>query len=60
MIYEVIEIARQLGKPDLMPMQLEIAELGRHDLRGAVQRYGGQSKIAKLAGLTLSRSDCWR
>ncbi|MEL6229167.1 MAG: DEAD/DEAH box helicase [Cyanobacteria bacterium J06627_3] len=51
-IYEVIEIARQLGKPDLMPMQLEIAELGRHDLRGAVQRYGGQSKIAKLAGLT--------
>ena len=50
-IYEVKEIAKKLGKPDLMPMQLEIAELGRSDLKGAISRCGGQSKVAKLAGL---------
>jgi len=42
-IYEVQEIARQLGKPDLMPMQKEFAEIGRSDLRGVIQRFGGQS-----------------
>ena len=52
MIYEIRKVANQLGKPDLMPMQLEIAELGRHDLKGAVGRFGGQSKIANLANLT--------
>ncbi|HEY9663253.1 MAG TPA: DEAD/DEAH box helicase [Allocoleopsis sp.] len=51
LIYEVQEIARQIGKPDLMPMQLEMAEYGRRDLSGAIQRFGGQSKVAELAGL---------
>lgn len=51
-IYEVREVAKQLGKPDLMPMQNELVELDRQDLRGAIGRYGGQSKVAKLVGLT--------
>jgi len=51
-IYEVQEIAKQLGRPDLMPMQKELAEISRSDLRAAIQRYGGQSKVAEMAGLT--------
>lgn len=51
LIHEVKETAKELGKPDLMPMQLEITELGRSDLRGAITRFGGQSKVAKMAGL---------
>jgi superfamily II DNA or RNA helicase len=52
LIYEVKEVAKQLGKPDLMPMQLEFCTVGRDNIRGVVQRFGGQSKVAKLAGLT--------
>lgn len=51
LIYEVREVAKQLGKPDLMPMQKELVELERQDLRGAIGRFGGQSQVAKLAGL---------
>lgn len=52
-IYEVRELAKQLGKPDLMPKQTEIVALGRHDLKGVISsRFGGQSKVAQLAGLT--------
>ncbi len=50
-IYEVQEFAKALGKPDLMPMQKEMADRGRQDLRGAVGKFGGQSKVAELAGL---------
>lgn len=50
-VYEVKQLAISLGKPALMPMQTEMRDLGRSDLRGAIQRFGGQSKIAKLAGL---------
>jgi hypothetical protein len=35
-----------------MPMQTEFSEIGRQDLRGTISRFGGQSKVAKLAGLT--------
>jgi len=52
LIYEVREVARQIGKPDLMPMQKEFAEMGRQHLSGTIGRFGGQSKVAKLAGLT--------
>ncbi|MFN9829941.1 MAG: sigma factor-like helix-turn-helix DNA-binding protein, partial [Pseudanabaena sp.] len=52
LIYEVRDVAKQLGKPDLMPMQTELVEIGRQDLRGTIGRFGGQSKVAKLAGLT--------
>lgn len=51
LIHEVKEFAREIGKPDLMPMQVEMAERGRNDLRGVVGRFGGQSKVASLAGL---------
>ena len=51
-LFEVRRFANELGKPDLMPMQKEFVEHGRQDLRGAVGRYGGQSKVASLAGLT--------
>ena len=34
-----------------MPMQVELTEIGRQDLRGTIGRFGGQSKVAKLAGL---------
>jgi superfamily II DNA or RNA helicase/SAM-dependent methyltransferase len=51
LIYEVQELARQTGKPDYMPMQMEMADYRRSDLRGAIQRFGGQSKVAELAGL---------
>jgi len=51
LIYEVQELARQIGKPDFMPIQVEMAEYGRSDLRSAIQRFGGQSKVAELTGL---------
>lgn len=51
-ILELQDFAKELGRPDLMPMQIEMAERGRNDLRGVVQKYGGQSKVAELAGLT--------
>lgn len=51
-IYEVRKFAQELGTPNLMPMQKELMERGRQDLRGVITRFGGQSKIAELAGLT--------
>ena len=50
-ILEVKKLASELGKPDLMPMQVEMGERGRQDLRGAISKYGGQAKVAELAGL---------
>ena len=50
-LFEVRRFAEELGKPDLMPMQKEFVEHGRQDLRGAVGRYGGQSKVATVSGL---------
>lgn len=51
-IYEVQKFARDLGKPTLMPLQKELMEHGRLDLRSAITKFGGQSKVAELAGLT--------
>jgi phosphoglycolate phosphatase-like HAD superfamily hydrolase len=51
LIYEVREFAREIGKPDLMPMQLEMSAHGRGDLRSTIGKFGGQSKVANLAGL---------
>jgi hypothetical protein len=51
-IYEIRELAKQLGKPDLMPKSKDLDALGRKDLRGAIQRLGGQFKVAQLADLT--------
>ncbi len=51
LIYEVREFAKQIGKPSLMPMQKELEKHGRGDLRGAITKFGGQSKVAQLAGL---------
>ena len=51
-IHEVRKFAEELGKPNLMPMQKELIEYGRQDLRGVIDRFGGQSKVAELAGLT--------
>lgn len=34
-----------------MPMQVELLNLNRVDLRGAIGKFGGQSKVASLAGL---------
>lgn len=50
-IFDIREFAEKLGKPELMPLQKELTEHGRQDLRGAVGRFGGQSKVADLAGL---------
>ncbi len=50
-IHEVKEFASEIGKPDLMPMQVEMRDRGRNDLRGVIGRFGGQSKVASLAGL---------
>ena len=47
LIVEMRDFAEELGRPDLMPMQLEMMEYGRQDLRAAVQKYGGQSKVAE-------------
>jgi hypothetical protein len=52
LIYELHECAKLLDRPDLMPIQKELSELGRQDLTSVIQRFGGQSKVAKLAGLT--------
>ncbi|MFN9885194.1 MAG: DEAD/DEAH box helicase [Pseudanabaena sp.] len=52
LIYEVREVARQIGKPNLMPMQKELIKIGRQDLGSAIGRFGGQSKVAKLVELT--------
>jgi superfamily II DNA/RNA helicase len=51
-IHEVRKFAEELGKPNLMPMQKEFIGYGRQDLRAVVGKFGGQSKVAELAGLT--------
>lgn len=51
LIYVIKELAKRIGKPDLMPMQLELKEFSSEGLRYAVQKFGGQSKVAQLAGL---------
>ena len=51
LIYVIKDLAKRIGKPDLMPMQLELKEFGSEGLGYAVQKFGGQSKIAQLAGL---------
>lgn len=51
LIAEIRKFARELGRPNLMPLQKELNEFGREDLRGAIDRFGGQSKIATLAEL---------
>jgi hypothetical protein len=45
------EFAEEIGKPGLMPMQHDMRDHGRRGLGGVVGRFGGQSKVAKLAGL---------
>lgn len=50
-IKEIRELAAELGTPDLMPKQQEQAAAGKTALRGVITRYGGQSKVAELAGL---------
>ena len=51
-IHEVRVFAEELGKSNLMPMQKELVAYGRQDLRGIIDRFGGQSKVAELSGLT--------
>jgi len=51
LVHEVKAFATAIGKPEQMPMQKELVERGRSNLRGAIQRFGGQSKVATLAGL---------
>ena len=50
-VKEIKEFAREIGKPDFMPFQRELAASNRTYLRALISKYGGQSKIAKLAGL---------
>ena len=50
-IKEIREFAAELGTPDLMPKQHEQTAARKTALRGAITRFGGQSKIAELAGL---------
>lgn len=50
-IQKVQEVARQIGKPGLMPKQKDMEALGEFGLRGIIQRLGGQRKVAELAGL---------
>jgi superfamily II DNA or RNA helicase/SAM-dependent methyltransferase len=51
LLYEVKASAAKIGRPDFMPKQREMIELGRTDLSAAIRKYGGQSKVAALAGL---------
>jgi SAM-dependent methyltransferase len=51
LLYEVKSFAVEIGRPQFMPMQKELVSHGRQDLRGAITRFGGQSKVAALAGL---------
>ncbi len=45
------EFAAEIGKPGLMPMQHDMRDHKRLALSPLVQKFGGQSKVAKLAGL---------
>ena len=51
-LFEVREFVNNMGKPGLMPMQKDFIAHGRQDIKGAVGRYGGQSKVASMLGLT--------
>ena len=51
LIKHLRDFAVFLGKPNLMPMQKDMLEHGRSDLRGIITRFGGQSLVAKKAGL---------
>ena len=51
-LFEVRQFAEELGKSNLMPMQKDFIKYGRLGLRAAVGKFGGQSKVASLAGLT--------
>lgn len=51
MIYEVKAFAVEIGKPEFMPMQMEFRGHGRGALNAAIKKFGGQSKVAALAGL---------
>ena len=50
-IKQLKDFAIFLGKPNLMPMQKEMREHKREDLRGVIGRFGGQSLMAKKADL---------
>lgn len=50
-LHEIKEFAREISKPDLMPMLIETRDRGRNDLNGAIYRFGGRAKVANLAGL---------
>lgn len=50
-IQKVREVAQQLGQPDLMPKQKDMEILDEFGLRAIIQRFGGQRKVAELAGL---------
>ena len=52
LVYELKQFANKLGSPTMMPLQKEMKEQGRSDLHGAIGKFGGQSKVAKLAGLS--------
>jgi superfamily II DNA or RNA helicase len=45
------DFALEIDKPGYMPMQHDMLQHGRTALRGIVSRFGGQAKVAKLAGL---------
>ena len=51
LLYEVKAFAAEIGRPEFMPKQKELESHGRNNLRGAIGRFGGQSKVAALAGL---------
>lgn len=51
LIKELHAFAAEIGKPGMMPMQHDMRDHGRRGLGGVVGRFGGQSKVAKLAGL---------
>lgn len=51
LLYETKICAERLGTPTKMPMQKDLKSLGEGNLRAAIQRFGGQKKVADLAGL---------
>jgi SAM-dependent methyltransferase len=51
LLYEVKAFAAEIGRPEFMPKQKELEGHGRNNLRSAIGRFGGQSKVATLAGL---------
>lgn len=51
LLYELKAFAVEIGRPEFMPKQKELTSHSRTDLRGAIGRFGGQSKVATLAGL---------